>query len=95
MVYLHMDSIDFDPIPLLCSLLADLDDGIVHWETKIWKDGYQSMERVEQTEFDDDALEMLFAPDSYVDAFFSLDTFDYKKKAGIRLVAKKLFIHPT
>ncbi|MBA0616893.1 hypothetical protein Godav_026380 [Gossypium davidsonii] len=30
-----------------------------------------------------------------VDAFFSLDTYDYQQSAGIHLVAKKLVIHPS
>nr|GLL24654.1 protein NEN1-like [Ipomoea trifida] len=66
-------------------------------ETKIWRDnGHPSMQRVEHTELDDYELEMLFARDTKVDAFFSLDTFiNYKKMAGITLVAQKLFVHPS
>ncbi|XP_019153998.1 PREDICTED: protein NEN1-like [Ipomoea nil] len=65
-------------------------------ETKIWRDGHPTMERVEHTELGDDELKMLFdQEETYVDAFFSLDTFiNYNKMAGITLVAKKLFIHP-
>ncbi|XP_031126573.1 protein NEN1-like [Ipomoea triloba] len=66
-------------------------------DTKIWRDnGHPTMQRVEHTELDDYELEMLFAPDTNVDAFFSLDTFiNYKKMAGITLVAQKLFVHPS
>ncbi|GMJ05773.1 NAC45/86-DEPENDENT EXONUCLEASE-DOMAIN PROTEIN 2 [Hibiscus trionum] len=42
-----------------------------------------------------DAAELgnLFRAGIFVDAFFSLDTYDYQGMAGIRLVAKKLVIH--
>ncbi|CAA7026952.1 unnamed protein product [Microthlaspi erraticum] len=38
-------------------------------------------------------LESLLKPGSVVDAFLSLEPYDYQQKAGIRLVAKKLVIH--
>lgn len=37
-------------------------------------------------------LESLLKPASVVDAFLSLESYDYQQKAGIRLVAKKLVI---
>uniref|UniRef100_A0A1J3IAW4 Protein NEN1 n=1 Tax=Noccaea caerulescens TaxID=107243 RepID=A0A1J3IAW4_NOCCA len=38
-------------------------------------------------------LESLLKPGSVVDAFLSLESYDYQQKAGLRLVAKKLAIH--
>ena len=38
-------------------------------------------------------LERLINPGAILDAFISLDTYDYQQSAGIRLVAKKLIIH--
>jgi hypothetical protein len=43
--------------------------------------------------FDAAELDPLFTPGTFVDAFFSLDPYDYPQNAGIRLVAKKLIIH--
>ncbi|KAJ8451404.1 hypothetical protein Cgig2_017795 [Carnegiea gigantea] len=45
------------------------------------------------SKFDAAELETLFTPGTFVDAFFSLDPFDYQQNAGIRLVAEKLVIH--
>ncbi|CAH8312565.1 unnamed protein product [Eruca vesicaria subsp. sativa] len=38
-------------------------------------------------------LESLLNPRSVVDAFLSLEPYDYQQKAGVRLVAKRLVIH--
>ncbi|ESQ40705.1 hypothetical protein EUTSA_v10013435mg [Eutrema salsugineum] len=38
-------------------------------------------------------LESLLSPGSVLDAFLSLEPYDYQQKAGIRLVAKKVVIH--
>ncbi|XP_022929772.1 protein NEN1-like [Cucurbita moschata] len=43
--------------------------------------------------FDAAELEGLINPGAILDAFISLDTYDYQQSAGIRLVAKKLIIH--
>ncbi|KAH1080188.1 hypothetical protein J1N35_019949 [Gossypium stocksii] len=43
--------------------------------------------------FDVNELSNLLRTGISVDAFFSLDTYDYQQSAGIRLVAKKLVIH--
>ncbi|KAL6281356.1 hypothetical protein ACE6H2_018237 [Prunus campanulata] len=45
------------------------------------------------TKSDASELSTLFKRGSFMDAFFSLDPYDYQQKAGIRLVAKKLVIH--
>ncbi|KVI06440.1 Exonuclease, partial [Cynara cardunculus var. scolymus] len=38
-------------------------------------------------------LDALFRPGFVVDAYFSLDPYNYQQNAGIRLVAKKLIVH--
>lgn len=38
-------------------------------------------------------LESLLNTGSVVDAFLSLEPYDYQQKAGVRLVAKKLVMH--
>ncbi|KAJ8452308.1 hypothetical protein Cgig2_006113 [Carnegiea gigantea] len=38
-------------------------------------------------------LDSLLTPGTTIDAFFSLDPYDYQQNAGIRLVAQKLVIH--
>ncbi|XP_055818940.1 protein NEN1-like [Solanum dulcamara] len=72
-----------------------LDGDIVQWETQIerYQSGNFTNQRVEYSNFDSEELERLFIPGSYVDAFFSFDTFDNTKKAGINLVVDKLIIH--
>ncbi|KAK7330339.1 hypothetical protein VNO77_24529 [Canavalia gladiata] len=45
------------------------------------------------SKFDAAELGSLFMPGTFVDAFFSLDPYDYQQNAGIKLVAKKLIIH--
>ncbi|XP_074277523.1 protein NEN1 [Silene latifolia] len=45
------------------------------------------------SKFDPGELESLFVPGTLIDAFISLDQYDYQQNAGIRLVAVKLVIH--
>ncbi|XP_074316940.1 protein NEN1-like [Silene latifolia] len=47
------------------------------------------------SKFDPAELERLFISGSSVDAFISLDQYDYQQNAGIRLVAEKLVIHSS
>ncbi|CAN8239788.1 unnamed protein product [Cochlearia groenlandica] len=54
-------------------------------------------ETIQYLEFNSDDFKMLesaLLPGTLVDAFFSLDPYDYQQMAGIRLAAKKLVIHP-
>ncbi|XP_060196612.1 protein NEN1-like isoform X2 [Lycium barbarum] len=57
------------------------------------QNGSFTNQRVESSNFDSAELERLIIPGNFVDAYLSLDTFDYMEKAGIRLVADKLIIH--
>lgn len=45
------------------------------------------------SKFDAAELDSLINPEGSLDAFISLDTYDYQQSAGIRLVAKKLIFH--
>ncbi|CAL9031343.1 unnamed protein product [Prunus brigantina] len=77
----------------------------LHIQTAVWGDVaiyateiYQkepsgTEERLVFTKFDASELSTLFKQGSFMDAFFSLDPYDYQQSAGIRLVAKKLIVH--
>ncbi|XP_020226620.1 protein NEN1 [Cajanus cajan] len=52
-----------------------------------------TVQRLLFSKFDAAELVSLFMPGTLVDAFFSLDPYDYQQNAGIKLVAKKLIIH--
>ncbi|KAI7745204.1 hypothetical protein M8C21_016625 [Ambrosia artemisiifolia] len=65
----------------------------VRWITEIHqKESSSSIQRVVFSRYDVAELEQLIRPGSFVDAFFSLDPYDYQQNAGIRLVAKKLVV---
>ncbi|RID55948.1 hypothetical protein BRARA_G03181 [Brassica rapa] len=56
----------------------------------------ESSETVQKLDFSSDEFEELesaLLPGTLVDAYFSLEPYDYQKMAGIRLAARKLVIH--
>ncbi|KAL5725864.1 hypothetical protein ACHQM5_008956 [Ranunculus cassubicifolius] len=57
------------------------------------KDGAGTSQKLVFNRFDATQLDSLFVPGALVDAFFSLDVYDFQQFAGIRLVAKKLLIN--
>ena len=61
--------------------------------TEMYQKDSGSMQKLVFSKYDPAELEPLFAPGTFVDAFFSVDLYDYQQNAGIRLVAKKLIIH--
>ncbi|KAJ7978454.1 Protein NEN1-like [Quillaja saponaria] len=64
------------------------------YATEIYqKESSGALQRLIFSKFDAAELSTLFFPGTSVDAFFSLDPYDYQQSAGIRLVAKKLIIH--
>ncbi|CAL9031344.1 unnamed protein product [Prunus brigantina] len=64
------------------------------YATEIYqKEPSGSEQRLDFTKFDASKLSTLFKEGSFMDAFFSLDPYDYQQSAGIGLVAKKLIIH--
>ncbi|GMY15583.1 protein NEN1-like isoform X2 [Fagus crenata] len=70
---------------------AKTGDGV--YATEIYKKDSGTEQRLVFSKFDPAELAPLFTPGSFVDAFFSLDIYDYMQNAGIHLVAKKLVIN--
>uniref|UniRef100_A0A803Q757 Exonuclease domain-containing protein n=1 Tax=Cannabis sativa TaxID=3483 RepID=A0A803Q757_CANSA len=67
---------------------------IAIYATEIYqKESSGSVQRLVFSKFDAAELNSLLPPGTFVDAFFSLDPYDYQQNAGVRLVAKKLIIH--
>ncbi|XP_047310529.1 protein NEN1-like [Impatiens glandulifera] len=67
----------------------------VKWLTEIYEkeSPSSSTKRVVFSRFDITEIDLLLTPGSLVDAYFSLEPYDYQQNAGIRLVAKKLIVH--
>lgn len=57
------------------------------------KEASGNIQKLEFVKFDVAELDSLLKPGTFVDAFLSLDPYDYQQSAGIRLVAKKLIIY--
>ncbi|KAJ4974124.1 hypothetical protein NE237_007298 [Protea cynaroides] len=75
-------------IPLLAN--GDIDI----YETEIYqKEASGNAQRLVFTRFDLGELHSLFLPGTLVEAYFSLDVYDYQQYAGVRLAAKKLIIN--
>ncbi|KAJ0751207.1 hypothetical protein HanLR1_Chr05g0190951 [Helianthus annuus] len=67
----------------------------VRWITEIYQkdsSSSSSIQRVVFSRYDVAELKALIRPGSFVDAFFSLDPYNYQQNAGIRLIAKKLIV---
>ncbi|KAI8017532.1 Protein NEN3 [Camellia lanceoleosa] len=83
----------FSPIVRL-NIRTVTDGSVTKWVTEIHgKEFSTSPQKLVFSGLDIVELEALFTPGTYVDAYFSLEPYDYKQNAGIRLVAKKLIIH--
>lgn len=52
-----------------------------------------SVKKLMFTQCSAEQLYSLISPGTFMDAYFSLDPYDYQHNAGIRLVVKKLFLH--
>lgn len=64
------------------------------YATEIYqKESSGTVQRLLFSKFDAAELDSLLMPGIFVDAFISLDSYDYQQNAGIKLVAKKLIIH--
>ncbi|KAE8716035.1 Protein NEN2 [Hibiscus syriacus] len=69
-------------------------DDIARYTAEIHqKDCSGTVQKLVFSKIDAAELGNLFRAGIFVDAFFSLDTYDYQGTAGIRLAAKKLVIH--
>ncbi|KAK6925044.1 Exonuclease, RNase T/DNA polymerase III [Dillenia turbinata] len=53
------------------------------------------MQKLVFTRFDASEIERLFTPGTIIDAYLTLEQYDYQQNAGIRLVAKKLIIQSS
>ena len=73
--------------------IANTISGDNPYGTEMYQKDSGSMQKLVFSKYDPAELEPLFAPGTFVDAFFSVDLYDYQQNAGIRLVAKKLIIH--
>ncbi|KAL4348886.1 hypothetical protein GQ457_17G017150 [Hibiscus cannabinus] len=71
-----------------------VNEDVVQYAAEIHqKDSSGTVQKLVFSKCDAAELGNLFRGGMFVDAFFSLDTYDYQGIAGIRLVAKKLVIH--
>lgn len=67
---------------------------VARWVTEIYeKESSATPQRLVFSRFDVEELDTLLTPGTFVDAYLSLDPYDYQQNAGIRLVAKKLIVH--
>lgn len=67
---------------------------IAIYATEIYqRESSGTVQRLLFSKFDAAELGSLFMPGTFVDAFLSLDPYDYQQNAGIKLVSKKLIIH--
>ncbi|KAK6795436.1 hypothetical protein RDI58_008889 [Solanum bulbocastanum] len=73
-----------------------IDGNIFRWITEIYqKESSTTQKLVIFSRFDVEELESLITAGTFVDAYFSVDSYDVQQNAGIRLVANKLIIHST
>lgn len=63
--------------------------------TEIYQKESSSTQKVVFSRYDVAELDALLAPGTFMDAYFSLDPYDFQQNAGIRLVAKKLVRHSS
>lgn len=71
---------------------ASGDDG-PYLTTMYKEESSGTVQKLVFSEFDPADLEPLLTPGTFLDAFFSLDPYDFNQTAGIRLVARKLIIN--
>jgi len=80
---------------LFCSIPTVVTKDVAHYGTEIFqKDAISGAEqKLVFSKLDAAELDSLLTPGTSIDAFFSLDPYDYQQSAGIRLVAQKLVSH--
>ncbi|KAL0416365.1 UNVERIFIED_CONTAM: protein NEN1 [Sesamum latifolium] len=71
------------------------DGEITRWATEIYHKDSSATQGLVFSRFDIVELDSLFTPGNLIDAYFSLDAYDYQQNAGIRLRAKKLIVHSS
>ncbi|CAA3010362.1 NEN1-like [Olea europaea subsp. europaea] len=82
---------NYPTVRLHLPTVADGDD--IRCITEIYQNDSSAAQRLMFSRFDIVELESLFTPGILVDAYFSLDAYDYQLNAGIRAVARKLVIY--
>ncbi|CAI9753846.1 unnamed protein product [Fraxinus pennsylvanica] len=82
---------NYPTVRLHLPTVADGDD--IRCITEIYRKDSSATQRLVFSRFDNVELESLFTPGNLVDAYFSLDAYDYQQNAGIRAVARKLIIY--
>ncbi|KAM7483341.1 hypothetical protein LguiB_007924 [Lonicera macranthoides] len=68
------------------------DGDTARWTTEIYKKESGNMQKLVFGRNEVEELDALLSPGTLVDAYFSLDPYDYQQSAGIRLVAQKLIV---
>lgn len=72
-----------------------MDANISRWVTEIYQKESSTTQKLMFNRFDVAELDSLITPGTLLDAYFSVDSYDYQQTAGIRLVAKKLVVHSS
>ncbi|PHU30225.1 Protein NEN3 [Capsicum chinense] len=72
-----------------------VDGNISRWVTEIYQKESSSTQKLMFSRFDVAELDPLISPGTVLDAYYSLDSYDYQQIAGIRLVAKKLIVYSS
>lgn len=70
-----------------------VDRNISSWVTEIYQKESSTTQKLRFSRFDVAELDSLITPGTLLDAYFSVDSYDYQQIAGLRLVAKKLIVH--
>lgn len=79
---------------LFCSIPTIANGDAAIYSTEIYKkEPSGDNQKLVFSKLDTAVLEQLFVPGTIIDAYFSLDVYDFQQNAGIRLVAKKLVVH--
>lgn len=75
--------------------LPTVSEDATRWITELYlkESSSSSIQPFVSSRYDVAELELLIGSGSFVDAYFSLDPYNYQQNAGIRLVAKKLIVH--
>ena len=81
-------------VPLPCSIPTIVSGDSAIYSTDICqKEPSGNTQKLVFNNVDATKLDSLFVRGSQVDAFFSLEVYDYQQNAGVRLVAKRLVVH--
>ncbi|KAM7258613.1 hypothetical protein ACFE04_014354 [Oxalis oulophora] len=70
------------------------EDNTARYGTEIYQKEASGVTQLVFSKFDPAELQPLLKPGTFVDAFFSFETYDFQQNAGIRLIAHKLIVLP-